>query len=67
MPNNTAARNNLANVLAEQGCYGSALVEARAALAATEPDDTLYAAIADTLASVEAAAARAPTASAGCR
>lgn len=59
-PANAAARNNLANVLAEQGCYAAALAEARAALAATRPDDALYAAIADTVSTVEAAAARAP-------
>lgn len=56
-PENAAARNNLANVLAERGCGAAALAEARAALAATVPGDPLYAAIADTVATLEAGAA----------
>jgi hypothetical protein len=55
-PANTAARNNLANVLAERGCNAAALTEARAALAATPPGDPLHAAIADTVATLQASA-----------
>jgi tetratricopeptide (TPR) repeat protein len=66
-PANGAARNNLANVLAEQGCYAAALAEARAALASTDSGDALHATIADTVTSVEAAAARAPATAAECR
>jgi tetratricopeptide (TPR) repeat protein len=57
-PQHAAARNNLANALAERGCYAQALGEARAALGAAAPNDPLHAAIADTVASVESAAAR---------
>jgi hypothetical protein len=53
-PANAAARTNLANVLAEQGCVAQALVEARAALAAVSPDAALYAAIRDTVTTLEA-------------
>ena len=49
-PANAAARNNLANVLSEQGCRTSALREARAALRGVERDSPLYPAIGDTLA-----------------
>jgi hypothetical protein len=51
-PEHAAARNNLANVLAEQGCYEQALSEARAALESIDPGSELYTAISDTLASV---------------
>jgi tetratricopeptide (TPR) repeat protein len=57
-PQHAAARNNLANVLAEQGCYAQALGEARAALAAVAPDHELYAAIRDTVDSLENGGAR---------
>ncbi len=57
-PQHAAARNNLANVLAELGCYAQALTEARAALAAAAPADELYAAIRDTVDSLETAGAR---------
>lgn len=62
-PANAAARNNLANVLAERGCNAAALAEARAALAATPPGDPLHAAIADTVATLEADAASGSAAS----
>jgi tetratricopeptide (TPR) repeat protein len=52
-PQNAAARNNLANVLAERGCRAEALAEARAALAALSPADELGAAVRDTVASLE--------------
>jgi tetratricopeptide (TPR) repeat protein len=61
-PEHAAARNNLANVLAERGCYAEALTESRAALAAVEPGSQLYAAITDTAATIERAAAAAPSA-----
>jgi len=48
-PQHAAARNNLANALADQGCYAQARDEARAALAAVVPADELYAAISDTV------------------
>jgi tetratricopeptide (TPR) repeat protein len=54
-PEHAAARNNLANALAEQGCYAAALTEARTALASIDPDDGLYAAISATVAEVAAA------------
>ena len=64
-PQHAAARNNLANVLAARGCLADALVEARAALAAIAPTDELGAAVRDTVAELEQAAAqsRAPAAS----
>jgi hypothetical protein len=52
-PGNAAARNNLANVLAERGCHAEALAEARAALAALSPADELDAAVRDTVAELE--------------
>lgn len=52
-PNHAAARNNFANVLAEQGCYRDALSQARAALEAIDAGSALYAAISDTVASIE--------------
>lgn len=55
-PQHVAARNNLANALAAQGCQAEALVEARAALAALAPDDELGAAVRDTVAELEHAA-----------
>lgn len=57
-PQHAAARNNLANVLAERGCHTEALVEARAALAALPPGDELGAAVRDTVADIERAAAQ---------
>jgi hypothetical protein len=56
-PDNAAAHNNLANVLAERGCHAQALREARAALAALSPTDELGAAVRDTVAELERAAA----------
>jgi hypothetical protein len=53
VPQHAAARNNLANVLAERGCREEALAEARAALAAISPDDELGAAVRDTVAELE--------------
>jgi hypothetical protein len=52
-PQNAAARNNLANVLAERGCHYEALAEAHAALAALSPADELGAAVRDTVAQLE--------------
>jgi predicted double-glycine peptidase len=63
VPQHVAARNNLALLLAERGCYTEALVEARAALAGVDPDDELRAAVADTVAELERDAAQNPTAS----
>lgn len=57
-PQNAAARNNLANVLAERGCHEEALVEAHAALAAVSPADELSAAVRETVAELERAAAQ---------
>jgi thioredoxin-like negative regulator of GroEL len=54
-PRNAAARNNLANV----GCRAEALAEAHAALDVLSPADDLGAAIRDTVAELEGAAARA--------
>lgn len=62
-PRHAAARNNLANALADEGCYAQALVEARTAREAVAPGDALYAAIEDSVATIERAAA---TASAAC-
>lgn len=59
-PANAAARNNLANVLAEQGCHAAALREARTALESIGKDSDLYASIADTMATLEANPARGP-------
>jgi hypothetical protein len=57
-PQHAAARNNLANVLAAQGCLTEALTEARAALAAVAPTDELGAAVRDTVTELEQAAAQ---------
>ncbi len=54
-PQDAAARNNLANVLAARGCTALALEEARTALASVETDSPLYAAIADTVTELERA------------
>jgi tetratricopeptide (TPR) repeat protein len=59
-PRHAAARNNLANALADQGCYSQALAEARAARAAATAGDPLSASIDDTVATLERAAAAAP-------
>ncbi len=64
-PRNAAARNNLANVLAEQGCRDAALAEARAALALVAPTDRLYDSIRDTVATIERAR-QTPATAAGC-
>ncbi|HEX7235687.1 MAG TPA: hypothetical protein VF405_01925, partial [Gammaproteobacteria bacterium] len=61
-----AARNNLANVLAERGCRAQALAEARAALAALSPTDELSAAVRDTVAELERDAARGQAPAAEC-
>jgi tetratricopeptide (TPR) repeat protein len=61
-PRHAAARNNLANALADQGCYPQALAEARAARAAAAAGDPLAASIDDTVATLERAAATAPAA-----
>jgi hypothetical protein len=59
-PKHAAARNNLANALADEGCYTQALVEARTARSAVAAGDASYAAIDDTVATIERAAATAP-------
>ncbi|HEU4619965.1 MAG TPA: PA2778 family cysteine peptidase [Gammaproteobacteria bacterium] len=62
-PHHAAARNNLANALAEQGCRTEALHQARAALADVANESPLRSAIEDTVGSLErdaAAAAAAP-------
>jgi tetratricopeptide (TPR) repeat protein len=59
-PQNAAARNNLANVLAERGCRAEALAEAHAALSALSPVDELGAAVRDTVAELERAVASPP-------
>lgn len=64
-PQHAAARNNLANALAQQGCRAEALAEARVALADVAANDPLYAAIDDTVATLERASAPTDT-SAGC-
>jgi hypothetical protein len=65
-PNHAAARNNLANVLAEHGCYRDALSQARAALETIDAGSALYAAISDTVASIESASNGEDAASAQC-
>jgi hypothetical protein len=65
-PQNAAARNNLANVLAERGCRAEALAEAREALAALSPTDELGAAVRDTVAELERDAARGEAPAAEC-
>jgi tetratricopeptide (TPR) repeat protein len=52
-PQHAAARNNLANVLADRGCYADALREARTALATIDATNELYAAISSTVAELE--------------
>jgi hypothetical protein len=52
-PQHAAARNNLANVLAQQGCRADALAEARTALAYVASGDALYAPINDTVETLE--------------
>jgi hypothetical protein len=61
-PEHAAARNNLANVLAERGCFDQALAEARAAFALVSSGDALHAAISDTVADLEQAAPKAGSA-----
>jgi len=61
-PGHAAARNNLANALADEGCYAQALLEARAARSAVAAGDALYAAIDDTVATIERAATAVPAA-----
>jgi len=56
-PLHAAARNNLANMLAEGGCVGLALREARAALRAVGPQSPIRGAVEDTAASIERLAA----------
>jgi hypothetical protein len=63
-PRHAAARNNLANVLAERGCAAEALTEARAALAGLSPTDPLGDAVRDTVAELERTAANADASSA---
>ena len=53
-PQHAAARNNLANVLLEQGCRSAALREARATLEATPPEADFHAEIVATVAQIEA-------------
>ena len=65
-PQHAAARNNLANVLAARGCHTQALAEARTALAAIEPSDELAAAVRDTVAEIERAAAQSQGPAASC-
>jgi hypothetical protein len=65
-PQHAAARNNLANVLAERGCPVEALAEARAALAALSPADPLGDAIRDTVAELERAASAGTSPAAAC-
>ena len=57
VPTHAAARNNLALLLAERGCYAEAVTEARTALANVDPDEALRAAVADTVADLERQAA----------
>jgi hypothetical protein len=66
-PQHAAARNNLANVLAERGCRAEALAEARAALAALSPTDELDAAVRDTVASLERGPAQSQAPAAQCQ
>lgn len=48
-PGHAPARNNLAHVLAAQGCHDAAIEHARAALALTEPDGPLHGPISATV------------------
>ena len=66
-PHNAAARNNFANVLAEQGCRDEALAQARAARAELTPGDPLYASVEDTVAALERSAAAAAAAGVQCQ
>ena len=52
-PDHVAARNNLANVLLEQGCRAEALQEARTALAREPPGGEFHAAIVGTVREIE--------------
>jgi predicted Zn-dependent protease len=52
-PDHAAARNNLANVLFEQGCRTEALHEARAALDREPPGSEFHTAIEDTVREIE--------------
>ena len=52
-PDHAAARNNLANVLLDQGCVGEAHRQARLALRSQTPDGEFYSEIADTLRRIE--------------
>jgi hypothetical protein len=54
-PDDAAARNNLANLLADEGCPAAALAQARRALALVASGSALHAAIADTVAALERA------------
>jgi hypothetical protein len=58
-PDHAAARNNLANVLFEQGCRTEALQEAHTALAREPPDGEFHAAIVDTVREIEESPPRA--------
>jgi tetratricopeptide (TPR) repeat protein len=58
-PSHAAARNNLANVLFEQGCRTEALREARAALESVPPDGDFHVAITDTVRQIESSPATA--------
>lgn len=64
-PHDAAARNNLAHVLADRGCYAEALREAREALALAG-GDALSAAVADTVATLEARLPDTPSGAAAC-
>jgi len=59
-PAHAVARNNLANVLLEQGCRAQALREARTALSQESPNSEFYSALSNTVREIEAAAPRAP-------
>jgi tetratricopeptide (TPR) repeat protein len=52
-PDHSAARNNLANVLLEQGCRAEALQEAHTALDREPPDGAFHTAIVDTVREIE--------------
>jgi tetratricopeptide (TPR) repeat protein len=65
-PDQAAARNNLANVLAERGCHTEALAQAHAALGALAPSDALASAVRDTVAELERAEAEARAPAARC-
>jgi tetratricopeptide (TPR) repeat protein len=58
-PSHAAARNNLANLLFEQGCRAEALREARAALRSVPPGGDFHAAITDTVRQIESSPAAA--------